>query len=165
MIIKRNIAKQCLSIQKVTELYIDIIILKINSSWALFKKMGSLHYIIKYDGKVRKRHLNQMPHNYIISSKSSHDSSDIVSEVAAIRQWVLTETYQSSCSVSQDLARCPVASTHLFPGFLFSTNFEMYPKIGPYSLSSHRRSAHSIFSPLSLLILQSKFWPYEGLLV
>ena len=44
------------------------------------KKMGSLHYLIKYNNKVDKKHLDQLRPNYI-KSNSTHDPSDIVSEI------------------------------------------------------------------------------------
>ena len=37
--------------------------------------------------------------------------------------------------------------------------FDIYPKIGFYCLPTHKRGAHRIFFPWSLLILKSKFWP------
>ena len=44
------------------------------------KKLGNLHYLIKYNDKVIKNHLDQLRPNHL-NSKSSHDPSDIVSEI------------------------------------------------------------------------------------
>ena len=44
------------------------------------KKLGSLHYLIKYNNKVVKKHLDQLRPNHI-KSNSNHDLSEIVSEI------------------------------------------------------------------------------------
>ena len=44
------------------------------------KKLGSFYYLIKYNNKVVKKHLDQLRPNYI-KSNSNHDPSDIVSEI------------------------------------------------------------------------------------
>ena len=44
------------------------------------KKLGNLHYLIKYNNKVVKKHLDQLKPNHI-KSNSNHDPSDIVSEI------------------------------------------------------------------------------------
>ena len=46
------------------------------------------------------------------------------------------------------------------PGFNFSSNFDIQPKIDSCRLPTHRRGAHRKFLPFFLLILKSKFWPY-----
>ena len=68
------------------------------------KKIGSLHYLIKYNNKVVKKHLDQLRPNYI-KSNSTHDPSNIVSEIpcdnASLRKLI-------NHPVSQDTARSPV---------------------------------------------------------
>ena len=44
------------------------------------KKLCNLHYLLKYNDIVVKKHLDQLRPNHI-NSNSSHDSSDIVSEI------------------------------------------------------------------------------------
>ena len=44
------------------------------------KKLGNLHYLIKYNNKVFKKHLDQLRPNHI-KLNSNHDPSDIVSEI------------------------------------------------------------------------------------
>ena len=44
------------------------------------KKLGNLHYLIKYNDKVVKKHLDQLRPNHL-NSNSNHDPSDIVSEI------------------------------------------------------------------------------------
>ena len=39
------------------------------------KKIGSLHYLIKYNNKVVKKHLNQLRPNYIKSNSTRDPSS------------------------------------------------------------------------------------------
>ena len=101
---KIEIKKQYLSIQKVNQYSFEIIILKINGKKALFKKIGSLHYLIKYNNKVVKKHLDQLRPNYI-KSNSTHDSSSIVSEIPcdneSLRKLI-------NHPVSQDTDRSPV---------------------------------------------------------
>ena len=68
------------------------------------KKLGSLHYLIKYNNKVVKKHLDQLRPNYI-KSNSNNDPSDIVSEIPcdndSLRKLI-------NHPVSQDTARSPV---------------------------------------------------------
>ena len=68
------------------------------------KKVGSLHYLIKYNNKVVKKHLDQLRPNYI-KSNSTHDPSNIVSEIPcdneSLRKLI-------NHPVSQDTARSPV---------------------------------------------------------
>ena len=67
-------------------------------------KLGSLHYLIKYNNKVVKKHLDQLRPNYI-KTNSNHDPSDIVSEIPcdndSLRKLI-------NHPVSQDTARSPV---------------------------------------------------------
>ena len=44
------------------------------------KKLGNLHYLIKYNNKVVKKNLDQLRPNHI-KSNSTHDPNDIVSEI------------------------------------------------------------------------------------
>ena len=67
-------------------------------------KLGSLHYLIKYNNKVVKKNVDQLRPNYI-KSNSTLDPSDIVSEIPC--------DYESSRKfnnhpVSQDTARSSV---------------------------------------------------------
>ena len=83
----------------------EIIILKINGEKGIVqKKIGSLHYLIKYNNKVVKKHLDQLRSNYI-KSNSTHDPNNIVSEIpcdnASLRELI-------NHPVSQDNARSPV---------------------------------------------------------
>ena len=68
------------------------------------KKIGSLHYLIKYNNKVVKKHLDQLRPNYI-KSNSTHDPSNIASEIPcdneSLRKLI-------NHPVSQDTARNPV---------------------------------------------------------
>ena len=68
------------------------------------KKIVSLHYLIKYNNKVVKKHLDQLRPNYI-KSNSTHDPSNIVSEIPcdneSLRKLI-------NHPVSQDTARNPV---------------------------------------------------------
>ena len=68
------------------------------------KKIGSLHYLIKYNNKVVKKHLDQLSPNYI-KSNSTHDPSNIVSEIPcdneSLRKLI-------NHPVSQDTSRSPV---------------------------------------------------------
>ena len=82
----------------------EIIILKINGKKVLFKRNWVMHYFIKYNNKVVKKHLDQPRPNHI-KSNSNHDTSDIVSEIPcdneSLRKLI-------THSVSQDTARSPV---------------------------------------------------------
>ena len=68
------------------------------------KKIGSLHYLIKYNNKVVKKHLDQLRPKYI-KSNSTHDPSNIVSEIPcdneSLRKLI-------NHPVTQDTARSPV---------------------------------------------------------
>ena len=68
------------------------------------KKIGSLHYLIKHNNKVVKKHLDQLRPNYI-KSNSTHDPNNIVSEIPcdneSLRKLI-------NHPVSQDTARNPV---------------------------------------------------------
>ena len=66
------------------------------------KKIGSLHYLIKYNNKVVKKHLDQLRPNYI---KSTHDLSNIVFEIPSDNE---TLRKLINHPVSQDTARSPV---------------------------------------------------------
>ena len=68
------------------------------------KKRGSFHYLIKYNNKVVKKYLDQLRPNHI-KSNSTHDPSDIVSEIPcdneSLRKLI-------NHPVSQDTARSSV---------------------------------------------------------
>ena len=68
------------------------------------KKLSNLHYLNKYNNKVVKKHLDQLRPNHI-KSNSTHDPSDIVSEIPcdneSLRKLI-------NHPVSQDTARSPV---------------------------------------------------------
>ena len=68
------------------------------------KKLGSLHYLIKYNNKVVKKHLDQLRPNHI-KSNSNHDASDIVFEIPcdneSLRKLI-------NHPVSQDTSTSPV---------------------------------------------------------
>ena len=68
------------------------------------KKLGNLHYLIKYNDKVVNKHLDQLRPNHL-SSNSSHDPSDIVSAIPfdkeSLRKLI-------NHPVSQDSARSSV---------------------------------------------------------
>ena len=68
------------------------------------KKIGSLHYLIKYNYKVVKKQLDQLRPN-CIKLNSTHDPSNIVSEIPcdneSLRKLI-------NHPVSQDTARSPV---------------------------------------------------------
>ena len=85
----------------------EIIILK--NKWEIGivqKKLGNLHYLIKLNNKVVKKHFDQRRPNHI-KSNSNHDPSDIVSEIPcnneSLRKLI-------SLPLSQDTARSPVIS-------------------------------------------------------
>ena len=68
------------------------------------KKLGNLHYLIKNNDKVIKKHLDQLRPNHL-NSYLNHDPSDIVSEIPcdneSLRKLI-------NPPVSQDPARSPV---------------------------------------------------------
>ena len=68
------------------------------------KKLGNLHYLIKYNNKVVKKHLDQLRPNHI-KSNSNHDPIDIVFVIPcdneSLRKLI-------NHPVSQDTARSPV---------------------------------------------------------
>ena len=68
------------------------------------KKLGSLHYFIKYNNRVVKKHFYQLSPKYI-RSDSNHDPSDIISEIPcdneSLRKLI-------NHPVSQDTARSPI---------------------------------------------------------
>ena len=68
------------------------------------KKLGNLHYLIKYNDKVVKKHLDQLQPNHL-NSNSSHDPSDIVSEIPSDNDSLKKLINHP---VSQDPARSPV---------------------------------------------------------
>ena len=67
------------------------------------KKIGSLHYLTKYNNKVVKKHLDQLRPNYI-KSNSTHDPSDIVSEIPCDNESLRKLNHP----LSQDTARSSV---------------------------------------------------------
>ena len=104
--IKTNIVKQCLSIYTEGE---SILFRNYNSQnkWEIgtvHKKLGNLHYLIKYNDKVVKKHLDQLRPNHL-NSNSHHDPSDIVSEIPcdneSLRKLI-------NHPVSQDPGRSPL---------------------------------------------------------
>ena len=70
------------------------------------KKIGSLHYLIKYNNKVVKKDLDRLRPNYI-KSNSTHDPSNIVSEIPCDNESLRILSLIDH-PVSQDIARSPV---------------------------------------------------------
>ena len=68
--------------QEANQYSFEIKMIKINEELALIvqKKLGDMHYLIKYNDKIAKNHLDQLRPNYL-NSKSSHDPKDIVLEI------------------------------------------------------------------------------------
>ena len=66
--------------------------------------MGNLHYLIKYNDKVVKKHLDQLWPNHS-KSNSNHDPSDIVSEIPCDNEFLRKLINHP---VSQDTARSQV---------------------------------------------------------
>ena len=84
----------------------EIIILQINEKLVLFTRncVICITYLIKYNDKVVKKHLDQLRPNHL-NSNSHHDPSDIVSEIPfdneSLRKLI-------NHPVSQNPARSPV---------------------------------------------------------
>ena len=68
------------------------------------KKLGNLHYFIKYNNEVVKKLLDQLRPNHI-KSNTNHDPSDIVSEIPCGNE---TLRKLINHTVSQDNASSPV---------------------------------------------------------